>query len=160
MAADPAESSRLDQAGFRLTVPAGWSAEPANSIEGQLQTRRLPLELAAQPAMHRAAAPNVTAESRSALADGSMLVTWLAAFCAGPPATPPVGQPLLVGGREASSSAGSTVCAPLEPTEDEPTSWRSRPQRLDVIVVCQRDAPESVVAQLRSVLERVDWRTP
>ena len=89
-----------------------------------------------------------------------MLVTWFAAFCAGSACTPPVGQPLLVGGREASLVSGSTVCASLEPTEDETYFVAVTPQRLDAIVVCQRDAPEAADGALRDMLEHVDWRTP
>jgi hypothetical protein len=157
-ATDPAVVS-IDHAGFRLTVPEGWSAEPTNNIEGQLQTvaylSNLPLRL-------RCSGSGAERHCREpkALAEGSLLVTWLAAFCAGSSCTPPVGQPLLVGGREASLVSGSTVCASLEPTEDETYFVAVTPQRLDAIVVCKRDAPETADGALRDMLEHVDWRTP
>jgi len=149
----------IEHAGFQLTVPEGWSAEPANNIEGQLQTvaflSNLPLDLecTGTGAQRHCREPQE-------LAEGSMLVTWLAAFCAGSSCTPPVGQPLLVGGREASLVSGSTVCASLEPTDDETYFVAVTPQRLDAIVVCKRDAPESADGALRDMLEHVDWRTP
>jgi hypothetical protein len=157
-AADPAVVS-IEHAGFRLTVPEGWSVEPTNNIEGQLQTvaflSNLPLDLTCS-----GSGAERHCREPQALAEGSMLVTWLAAFCAGITCTPPVGQPLLVGGREASLVSGSTVCASLEPTEDETHFVAVTPQRLDAIVVCKRDAPDSADGALRDLLEHVSWQTP
>ena len=153
------ELLRIEHAGFRLTLPDGWSAEPVNNIEGQLQTvaflSNLPLDLEC----------NGTGADRHCrepqeLTEGSLLVTWLAAFCAGSSCVPPPGQPILIGGREASLVSGSAVCAELEPTAEQTYFVAVTPQRLDAIVVCKRDAPESADTALRDMLEHVDWRTP
>jgi hypothetical protein len=55
---------------------------------------------------------------------------------------------------------GYNVCEGLGATIEEEYFVGVSQQRVDVIVVCQRDAPASVLAQMRDVLERVDWRTP
>lgn len=149
----------IEHAGFRLTVPDGWSAQPANNLEGQLQTvaflSNLPLDLQCT-----GTGAEQHCREPQELVEGSLLVTWLAAFCAGTSCTPPPGQPLLVGGREASLVRGSTVCAELEPTDEQTYFVAVSPQRLDAIVVCKRDAPESADRALRDMLEHVDWQTP
>ena len=149
----------IEHAGFRLTMPDGWSAEPVNNVEGQLQTvaylSNVPLDLectGSGSARH--------CREPQELAEGSLLVTWLAAFCAGSSCVPPPGQPILVGGREASLVHGSVVCAELEPTDEETYFVAVTPQRLDAIVVCKHDAPAEAEATLRDMLEHVDWRTP
>jgi hypothetical protein len=147
----------VDYAGFRLTVPDGWSAEATNNSEGQLQTvaflSNLPLEL-------RCTGEGASRHCRepTSLAEGSLLVTWLAGFC--PACRPPVGEPIVVGGREASLVDGSTICEPLEPTDDETYFVAVTPQRLDAIVVCKHDPPAEADAALRDMLEHVEWSTP
>jgi hypothetical protein len=155
---EPAQLA-IDHAGLQLTVPDGWSAEATNNIQGQLQTvaflSNLPLGLkcSGEGAARHCRVPQK-------LKAGSMLVTWLAAFCAGTSCTPPTGEPFLVGGREASLVSESTFCEPLEPTDDETFFVAVTPQRLDAIVVCERDAPDAAGAALRQMLEHVEWRTP
>ncbi|HET6745968.1 MAG TPA: hypothetical protein VFH90_09010 [Candidatus Limnocylindria bacterium] len=149
----------VEHAAFQLTLPDGWSAEPVNNVEGQLQTvaylSNLPLNLEC----NGAGAERHCREPQE-LAEGSMLVTWLAAFCAGSSCVPPPGQPILVGGREASLVQGSAVCEEMEPTDEETYFVAVTPQRLDAIVVCSRDAPETADSALRDMLEHVDWQTP
>ncbi len=155
-ASDPAVLA-VDHAGFQLRVPDGWTAESTNNSEGQLQTvafiSNTPLELRC----NGEGASRQCREPRS-LKEGMLLVTWLAAFCPG--CTPPAGEPIVVGGREASLVAGSTICGPLEPTDDETYFVAVTPQRLDAIVVCKRNAPADADAELREMLEHVEWRTP
>ena len=149
----------IEHAGFRLTIPDGWSAQPANNLEGQLQIvaflSNLPLDLQCT-----GTGAEQHCREPQELAEGSLIVTWFAAFCAGSSCTPPPGQPLLVGGREASLVSGSMVCAELEPTDEETYFVAVSPQRLDAIVVCKRDAPESADGALHDLLEHVDWQTP
>jgi hypothetical protein len=155
-ASDPAMLS-VDYAGFRLRVPDGWSAEATNNSEGQLQTvafiSNLPLDLRC-----RGQAAKRSCSRPTSLEEGSLLITWLAGFC--PACSPPPGEPIVVGGREASLVDGSTICEPLEPTDDETYFVVVTPQRLDAIVVCKRDAPAEADATLRDMLEHVEWRTP
>jgi hypothetical protein len=147
----------VEHAGFRLTVPDGWSAEPTNNIAGQLQTvaflSNLPLDL-------KCRGLGTTRECREprSLEEGSLLVTWLASFCVS--CSPPTGQPFLVGSREASLVSDSTLCQGLEPTDEETYFVVVTPQRLDAIVVCKRDAPDTADAALRAMLEHVEWSTP
>jgi hypothetical protein len=149
----------VEHAGFRLTVPDGWSAEATNNVEGPLQIvaylSSLPLEL-------ECTGEGMTRHCRtpSSLADGSLLVTWLATFCAGSSCTPPAGQPILVGGREASLVSDAVVCERFKPTEAETYFVAVTPQRLDAIAVCKRDAPDSADAALRDMLEHIDWLAP
>ena len=155
-ASDPALLA-VDYAGFKVRVPDGWSAEATNNSEGQLQTvafiSNLPLDLRCrgEGASRHCREPVV-------LAEGSLLVTWLAGFC--PTCILPDGDAIVVGGREASLVDGSTICAPLEPTDDETYFVAVTPQRLDAIIVCKRDAPAEADAALRDMLEHVEWSTP
>jgi hypothetical protein len=149
----------VDHAGFQLTVPDGWSAQAANNIVGPLQTVAflssvdLDMKCTGSGTGRHCRVPR-------AIDDGSMLVTWLAAFCAGTSCTPPAGQPILVGGREASLVNDTDLCQPLEPTKEETFFVAVSPQRLDAIVVCERDAPAAAETALREMLEHVEWRTP
>jgi hypothetical protein len=149
----------VDHAGFRLPLPQGWYAETTNDAAGQVRVvalisnTPLAIDCVGSGAARHCSQPTT-------LADGTLLIWWLAAFCAGVHCTPPEGDALLVGGREASRLAGAAACDDLEATSSETYFVAVSPQRLDAIMVCQRDAPASARAELADMLEHVDWRTP
>jgi hypothetical protein len=149
----------VDHAGFRLPLPEDWYGETTNDVAGQLRVvafiSNTPLEIdcVGSGAARLCSQP-------ATLAEGSLLIWWLAAFCAGVHCTPPEGDALLVGGREASRLAGASVCNDLHATSSETYIVAVSPQRLDAIMVCQRNAPASATAKLADMLEHVDWRTP
>jgi len=150
-----------DSAGFRVAVPAGWHAlatERSDWIDGKtvaiLSTQPLNPQCEGSDAPRECRSPLVTLDS------GALLIWWLSTTCAGTACVPPVGDPALVGGREATRLQGTDVCTGLGATAEEAYIVAVSPQQLDAIVVCQRDAPASVHATLADLLERVDWRTP
>jgi hypothetical protein len=149
----------VEQAGFRVPLPDGWFAETTNDAAGQLRVvaflsnEPLALECTGAGAARRCSHPAM-------LAEGSVLAWWFAASCAGTDCTPPEGEPLLVGGREASRISGSAICDDLDATSGETYVVAVSPQRLDAIVVCGRNAPPSALDELADTLEHVDWRTP
>jgi hypothetical protein len=149
----------VEHAGFAVQVPDGWFAEATNDAAGQVQVvailsnEPLGVDCIGVGAARHCSQP-------AALAEGGLLVWWFAAFCAGVDCTPPAGDPLLVGGREASRLTGSAICDSLEATSGETYIVAVSPQRLDAIMVCQRNASESARDELAGLLEHVDWRTP
>jgi hypothetical protein len=149
----------IDHAGFRLTVPDGWSAQATNNVEGPLQTVAF---LSSVPLEIKCSGSGTSRHCREprTIADGSLLVTWLAAYCAGTSCVPPPGQPLLIGGREASLVSDAQFCELYKPTKAEIYFVAVSPQRLDAVVVCEHDAPEAAEAALRQMLEHIEWRTP
>jgi hypothetical protein len=149
----------VEHAGFRVPLPDGWYAETTNEAAGQLRVvaflsnEPLGVDCTGSGEARRCSHP-------ATLGEGGVLAWWFAAFCAGVDCTPPEGDALLVGGREASRRAGSTVCNRLDATSGETYVVAVSPQRLDAIMVCERDAPASAREELADLLEHVDWRTP
>jgi hypothetical protein len=149
----------VEHAGFRLPLPQGWYAETTNDAAGQLRVvafisnRPLGIDCLGSGAARHCSQPET-------LAEGAVLIWWLAAFCAGVDCTPPKGDALLVGGREASRLSGAPVCNDLEVTSSETYIVAVSPQRLDAIMVCQRNPPASARDEMANMLEHVDWRTP
>lgn len=152
----------LDQAGFRVEIPAGWYAEAADRAEWP--GRSTLAFLSNQPLAPVCDGPSDDRNCRTPLArlrTGGLLMWWQSTTCAGVGCAPPDGERLLVGGREASVlRTGYNACQGMEATAEEEYFVGVSQQRVDVIIVCQRDAAASVVAQMRDVLERVDWQTP
>jgi hypothetical protein len=149
----------VEQTGFRVPLPDGWHAETTNDAAGQLRVvaflSNVPLGLdctGAGSARH--------CSHPTALAEGSLVAWWFAASCAGVDCTPPAGEPLLVGGREASRISGSAICDDLDATSDATYVVAVSPQRLEAIMVCGRNAPASALDELADILEHVEWRTP
>jgi hypothetical protein len=95
-----------------------------------------------------------------ALDDGSQLVWWVTTNCAGAGCALPDGERLLIGGREARRIARTGLCDDLRATSEVAYVVAVSPQRLDAIVACDNEAPASVQAQLQSLIDSVDWRTP
>jgi hypothetical protein len=150
----------VEHAGFRVPVPDGWYAETANDAAGRFRVvaylSNQPLDLDCTGA---GAARHCSQPVR--LADGGLLVWWFAASCAGVDCAPPDGDPLLLGGREASRIAGASVCCDeLDAISGETYLVAVSAQRLDAIMVCQRNAPSSARRELANLLEHIDWRTP
>ena len=52
------------------------------------------------------------------------------------------------------------LCDGLGATSESAYVVTVSPQRLDAIVACDHDAPASVKAELQSLIDSVDWRTP
>jgi hypothetical protein len=149
----------VEQAGFRVPMPDGWYAETTNEAAGQLRVvaflsnEPLALDCSGAGAARRCNHPTT-------LVEGSLLAWWFAASCAGVDCTPPEGEAMLVGGREASRIAGTAICDELDATTGETYVVAVSPQRLDAIMVCGRNAPASALDELADILEHVDWRTP
>jgi hypothetical protein len=149
----------VEHAGFRVPVPEGWYAETTDDAAGQL---RVVAFLSNEPLALDCTGAGVTRRCShpATLVEGSVLAWWFAALCAGLDCTPPAGEPLLVGGREASRISGSAICDDLDATSGETYVVAVSPQRLDAIMVCGRNAPASAVDELADILQHVDWRTP
>jgi hypothetical protein len=151
----------VDSAGFRVAVPAGWHAlvtERSDWRDGQTVA-----VLSTQPLNPQCEASDVPRECRTPLItldSGALLIWWKSTNCAGTACMPPAGDPALVGGREATRVQGTNVCTGLAATSEAAFIVAVTPQRLDAIVVCQRNAPASVNTAVADLLEHVDWRTP
>ena len=89
-----------------------------------------------------------------------MLVWWRSSNCAGSGCDLPEGDRLLVGGRQAVKTGGTHPCDVLGATRQEVYMVTVSPQRVDALVVCDRDASPAVRDQLAQMLEGVGWRTP
>jgi hypothetical protein len=149
----------VDHAGFAVPVPEGWYAETTNDAAGRLRAvaflsnEPLNLDCGGIGAERRCSHPATVAE-------GGLLMWWFAAFCSGVDCVPPNGEVLLIGGREASRLAASTMCDGLDATSGETYVVSVSPQRVDAIMVCRRNPPASAREALAELLEHVDWRTP
>jgi hypothetical protein len=159
-AADAGNGSAFDGDGFRVRVPDGWHAlatDPGSWRGGQ--TIAL---FSNQPLDPQCDGPGVSncRAPVEALDSGSQLVWWITATCAGASCELPDGERLLVGGREARRIGDTDLCAALEASSEVAYVVAVSPQRLDAIVACDNDAATSVQAQLRSLIDSVDWRTP
>ncbi|HEX5578706.1 MAG TPA: hypothetical protein VFY43_03480 [Candidatus Limnocylindria bacterium] len=157
---DATDGAAFDGDGFGVRVPDGWQAlatEP-HAWSGS-QTIALFSTQALDP---QCDGPGVSScrAPLEVLDDGSLLVWWVTAPCAGPACALPDGERLLVGGREARRIAGTGLCDELAATTEVAYVVAVSPQRLDAIVACDRDAGASVQAQLQSLIDSVDWRTP
>jgi hypothetical protein len=159
-AGDPADGTAFDGDGFRVQVPSGWRAEatdPDAWSGGQtialISTQALDPECDG-PGVSNCRTPVV------ALDDGSLLVWWVTTTCAGAACELPDGERLLIGGREARRIESTGLCDDLGATSETAYVVTVSPQRLDAIVACDNDASASVQAQLQSLLDSVDWRTP
>jgi len=146
-----------ERGGFRIALPDGWegrATEPADWAN-----HRTVAILASQPLDPHCDAGSCTAPVKT-LNEGGLLVWWLSENCAGDFCQLPDGEPLLVGGRQATQVAGSHLCDALGATSETAYIVTVTPQRLEAIVVCGRDAGEAVMAQVRDLLEHVSWRVP
>ncbi|HET7520461.1 MAG TPA: hypothetical protein VFK61_02860 [Candidatus Limnocylindria bacterium] len=159
----PAQSGpplNVADGGFRLHVPEAWHAEVTDRA---LWPRGLTVVLVSthpiEPVCEPNANPPCVAPARG-LQDGQLLVWWRSAACAGAACQPPEGAPLLVGGRAATRVEDISACAGLGATHGEAYFVTVSPQRLDGIVVCERDASEDARGAMRAMLETVEWRTP
>jgi hypothetical protein len=157
----PGNVLEVGRAGFRVTVPPGWDARGTD--RGEWADGRTVALLANQP-LDPQCRTSGSAQSCSAplasLGEGALLVWWLSENCAGIRCEPPDGERLLVGGRPATRIGGSHLCASLGATSERAYLVTVSPQRLDAIVVCERNASEATQAELRDMLEHVSWRTP
>jgi hypothetical protein len=152
----------VDEAGFRLEVPAGWHAAAADRERwpGRQTVAYLSNQPMAPACSDDPAEPICTAPVET-LRDGGLLMWWLTTTCAGPACDPTGDDRLLIGGRPAVRAVDAyDFCDGLGATIEEDYLVAVSPQRVDLIVVCQRDADTGAVAQVHEVLERVDWRTP
>ena len=160
-AASGASGVTVDASGFRITLPAGWEAQATDQREWPgSRTVLVASTQTLDPQCDEAGSGRECHTPVAALEEGAILIWWLSTTCAGGGCEPPNGERLLVGGREAARVEGSDLCAGLGASAEEAYIVAVSPQRLDAIVVCQRDAPASVLAQVRDALDRVDWRNP
>jgi hypothetical protein len=146
--------------GFRVRLPPGWRAEatdPDAWRDGQ--TIALMSTQALDPQCDGPGVSNCRTPV-PALGDGSQLVWWVTTTCAGAACALPEGERLLIGGREARRIESTGLCDDLGATSETAYVVTVSPQRLDAIVTCGNDASAPVRAQLQSLLDSVDWRTP
>jgi hypothetical protein len=149
------------RAGFRVTVPHGWDARGTD--RAQWPDHRTVALFASQrldPQCATAGSATTCSTPLESLDEGELLVWWLSENCAGTGCEPPEGERLLIGGRPATRVSGSHLCEALGATSERAYLVNVTPQRLDAIVVCDRNASEATQAQLRDLLEHVSWRTP
>jgi hypothetical protein len=162
-ACGPAENqnrSAFDGNGFRVRVPDGWQALATDSGSWRGgQTIALISNQALDPQCDGPGESNCRAPLE-ALDEGSQLVWWITTTCAGASCELPDGERLLVGGREARRIGDTDLCDSLGATSEVAYVVAVSPQRLDAIVACDKDASTSVQAQLQSLIDSVDWRTP
>jgi hypothetical protein len=147
----------VDQAGFRVPVPDGWDAratDPADWADGHT------VALLATQALNPPCEPDACSAPVASLRESALLMWWQSTTCAGTACEPPDGERLLVGGRQAARANGSHLCDALGATAEDAYVVSVSPQRLDVIVVCERHATDAERAAMRDVLERVSWHTP
>jgi hypothetical protein len=149
----------VEHAGFRVPVPDGWYAETTDDAAEDvravafLSNQPLAIDCSGSGAARHCSQP-------ATLGEGGMLIWWFVVSCAGLDCTPPEGDPLLVGGREASRVSGAPACNDLAGSSEQTYIVAVSGQRLDAIVVCQRNAPEWARDQLADMLEHVNWQTP
>lgn len=154
------DGTTFDGSGFRVRVPPGWRAEatePGAWRGGQ--TIALISTQALDPQCDGPGVSNCRTPV-AALDEGSQLVWWVTANCAGAACELPDGERLLIGGREARRMVSTGLCDELGATSEVAYVVAVSPQRLDAIVTCDNHAPASVQTQLRSLIDSVDWRTP
>ncbi len=157
---DGTEGTVFEGDGFRVRVPAGWHAlatDPHAWRGGQ--TIGLISNQDLDPQCDGPGATNCRLPVE-ALDDGSQLVWWVTTTCAGAACELPDGEQLLIGGREARRIERTGLCDGLGATSESAYVVTVSPQRLDAIVACDNDAPASVQAELQSLIDSVDWRTP
>jgi hypothetical protein len=148
----------VDQARFRVTVPDRWDARatnPADWADGHTVAL-----LASQSLDPQCGQPEGCTAPVATLNDRALLMWWRSATCAGTGCEPPDGERLLVGGRPASRVEGSHLCDAMAATGEEAYLVAVTPQRVDAVVVCERNAGEGERSAMRAVLESVDWQTP
>ena len=157
---DAAGGAAFEGDGFRVRLPDGWHALAADRDAWRGgQTIALISTQALDPQCDGPGVSNCRAPVE-ALDDGSQLVWWVTTNCAGAACTLPDGERLLIGGREARRIESTGLCDDLRATSEEAYVVAVSPQRLDAIVACNNDAPASVKAQLQSLIDSIDWRTP
>jgi hypothetical protein len=150
-----------DEARFAVTLPDGWDSRATDPADWA--DRRTVALISSQPLDPQCAATTDAGSCTApvdSLDEGALLMWWLTTTCAGRACQPPDGERLLVGGRQAARIEGTHLCDALGATHEEAYLVTVSPQRLDAIVVCERDVADAVRAQLPDILERVDWRTP
>jgi hypothetical protein len=151
----------VGRAGFRVAVPPGWDARGTDRTEwADGRTVALFASQPLDPQCQTSGSAQTCTAPVASLIDGGLLVWWLSENCAGAGCEPPDGERLLVGGRPAIRIDGSQLCDRLGATSERAYLVTVTPQRLDAIVVCERNASEATQAQLRDMLEHVSWRTP
>jgi hypothetical protein len=154
-----ADGTRFDGQGFRVTVPPGWHALATERHAWGGRTIAVISTQALDPQCDGPGASNCRAPV-AALDAGAQLVWWLTTTCAGAACELPDGERLLIGGREARGITSTGLCDSLGATSETAYVVAVSPQRLDAIVTCDNDAPASVRAELQSLVDSVDWRTP
>ncbi|HEX6654940.1 MAG TPA: hypothetical protein VF153_01885 [Candidatus Limnocylindria bacterium] len=146
-----------DRGGFRVALPEGWEGRATDP--GEWADRRTVAIVASQPLDPQCDASGCTAPVAS-LDDGAILLWWLSENCAGGGCELPNGDPLLVGGRQATQVGGSHLCDALGATSETAYIVTVTPQRLEAIVVCGRNASDELTARAQDLLEHVGWRVP
>jgi hypothetical protein len=160
--ASPATAGRdLEVPGARVVIPAGWSAEATVRAEWTAgRTIALIANAALAPACETQDGERKCSAPASSLAEGDLVVWWMTTTCAGASCDPTNGRPVLVGGRAAVERAGVDACDPLETTRQRAFIVTVSPQRVDALVVCERNPDAATLSQLDNMLQAVDWRTP
>ena len=159
-------SVALEGRGFAASVPSGWEGRATDPAQwADQRTVAIISSQALDPQCGAAGSSSAASDGACttpllALDDGAVLMWWLSETCAGAACEPPEEDRLLVGGRQASRVHGSSLCAGMGATREEAYLVAVTPQRIDAIVVCDRNATDATRAEALDVLDRIRWRTP
>jgi hypothetical protein len=151
----------LDDEGLRVSVPADWEAMRSGDVgfaSGRVlfyvSNRALQADCGQEGGEQDCTLPV------RALDDGGVLLLWATSACAGVVCNLPDGDRRLISGREAAAAPRTGMCEPIGATEEEVYAVTVTPQRVDWIVICARSPGDEERADLASILDGVDWRTP
>jgi hypothetical protein len=151
----------LPEAGFRLPIPDGWGAAAVRGATADQARLLAVLSSEGLPdGCQGGADASGCAVAISTLSGGALVAWWTTRNCAGTACELPVGERLLIGGREATRQSGTSLCSSLGSTDEVAYLVQVSPQRIDTIISCARDAAPSVRTALLDALAGVDWRTP
>jgi hypothetical protein len=152
---------------FRVPLPEGWDSRAIDRgawVDGTtvalISSQPLDPQCSAASAVASTASPGGCTAPLASLRPGALLAWWHTTTCAGSGCELPEGERLLVGGRQAVRVTGTHQCDALAATDEAAYLVTVTPQRVDAIVVCERNASEAVRSQLAGLLEHVQWRTP
>ncbi|HEY7463880.1 MAG TPA: hypothetical protein VH987_05490 [Candidatus Limnocylindria bacterium] len=151
----------LDIPGAGVVIPDGWSGEATAPDEWPAgRTIALIANGSLSPACETRDGERSCSAPATTLGDGDLVVWWLTTTCAAAACDPSSGRPLLVGGRAAVETSDVQACDPLQTTRQRAFVVTVSPQRVDALVVCERNPDAATLNQLDNLLQAIDWRTP
>lgn len=144
----------------RFVAPTGWEMlEPTAPANG---TSPVVIYLANQPL--RGECGPVEASCMGPLADplrpGGVLVTWAARLCAAQLCNLPSAPLVAIGNRQGVEVFSDAGCEGTGFTERVAYYVTVTPQRVDILLVCARDASDATRSAFRGFLDAIRWRIP